>query len=246
MVDVSTSKWPSFLAVMRHAESLATERRRHLEQINSGDVHLGLDMRDVDVPLTPEGREHARLTGRRLNEWGPFDVLYVSPYMRTLQTAEVVLGELLRRPAVIKEERLREKEWGVLEGLTKHGIRLRHPDEHERRKRVGKYFYRPPGGESYADVNLRVHSVIGTLVREHPGLRVLVITHQVVLLSFRKLLERMDEEDILTLDRQDEARPASLLVYELGERDGRKGVLVRRHWNLVLYDPPAVSGPATL
>ena len=222
MVDVSTSKWPSFLAVMRHAESLATERRRHLEQINSGDVHLGLDMRDVDVPLTPEGREHARLTGRRLNEWGPFDVLYVSPYMRTLQTAEVVLGELLRRPAVIKEERLREKEWGVLEGLTKHGIRLRHPDEHERRKRVGKYFYRPPGGESYADVNLRVHSVIGTL------------------------LERMDEEDILTLDRQDEARPASLLVYELGERDGRKGVLVRRHWNLVLYDPPAVSGPATL
>ncbi len=222
MTEVSASKWPSLLVVMRHAESLVTERRRHLEQINSGDVQLGLDMRDVDVPLTSEGREHACLTGRRLNDWGPFDVLYVSPYMRTLQTAEEVLEELSHRPAVIKEERLREKEWGI------------------------KYFYRPPGGESYAYVNLRVHSVIGTLVREHPGLRVLVITHQVVLLSFRKLLERMDEEDILALDRQDEARPASLLVYELGERDGRKGVLVRRHWNLVLYDRSAAPRPATL
>jgi len=243
---VSDSKWPSRLVVMRHAESLATERRRHLEQIHSTDVHLGLDMRDVDVPLTPEGRERARLTGARLNDWGPFDVVYVSPYKRTLETADEVLGELKQRPAVITEERLREKEWGILEGLTKHGIRFRHPEEHERRKRVGKYFYRPPGGESYADVNLRVHSVIGTLVREHPGLRVLVITHQVVLLSFRKLLERMDEEDILTLDRQDEARPASLLIYELGERDGRKAVLVRRHWNLVLYDRTAVPPPATL
>src|SRR5213594_3737227 len=100
---VSASKWPSRLVVMRHAESLATERRRHLEQIHSTDVHLGLDMRDVDVPLTPEGREHARLTGARLNEWGPFDVLYVSPYRRTRETAEEVLGELEQRPVVITE-----------------------------------------------------------------------------------------------------------------------------------------------
>ncbi len=243
MAAISMSKWPSLFAVMRHAESLATERRKHLEQVSSRDVNLGLDMRDVDVPLAPEGRENARLTGRRLNDWGPFDVLYVSPYKRTIETAEEVLSGLQHRPLLVKEERLREKEWGIFEGLTKHGIREKHPEEHERRKRVGKYFFRPPGGESYADVNLRVHSFIGTLVREHPGQRVLVITHQVVVLSFRKLLERLEEEDIIALDRQDEARPASLLVYELGERDGRTDILVRKHWNLILHDrgaaPPA-------
>jgi len=65
---------------------------------------------------------------------------------------------------------------------------------------------------------------------------VLVITHQVVVLSIRKLLERLEEEDIIALDRQDEARPASLLVYELGERDGIKDALVRKHWNLILHD----------
>ena len=243
MAEVSTTRWPALLAVMRHAESLATERRKHLDEVHSHDHHLGLDMRDVDVPLTPEGRDNARFTGQRLNEWGAFDVLYVSPCKRTLETAEVVLSGLRSRPLLVKEERLREKEWGVLEGLTKHGIRERYPEEDERRKRVGKYFFRPPGGESYADVNLRVHSFIGTLVREHPRQRVLVITHQVVVLSFRKLIERLEEEDIIALDRQDEARPASLLVYELGERDGRKDALVRRHWNFVLHDreaaPPA-------
>lgn len=243
MAEVSTTRWPSLFAVMRHAESLATERRKHLEEVHSRDIHLGLDMRDVDVPLTEEGRENARRTGRCLDEWEPFDVLYVSPYKRTLETAAEVLAALRRKPLLVKEERLREKEWGVFEGLTKRGIREKYPEEDARRKRVGKYFFRPAGGESYADVNLRVHSFIGTLVREHPRQRVLVITHQVVVLSIRKLLERLEEEDIIALDRQDEARPASLLVYELGERDGIRDALVRKHWNLILHDraaaPPA-------
>src|SRR5262245_37606032 len=94
MADPSVSKWPTLLAVMRHAESLATERRRHLEESRSQENHLGLPMRDVDVPLAPEGREHARATGSGLNDLGPFDVVYVSPYRRTVETAEEVLTAL--------------------------------------------------------------------------------------------------------------------------------------------------------
>ena len=246
MAEPSVSKWPSFLAIMRHAESLATERRKHLAESGSQEIHLGLPMRDVDVPLTPEGREHARSTGERLNDFGPFDVLYVSPYRRTVETADLILPELSQRPLLVKEERLREKEWGILEGLTREGIHSRYPDEEARRRHVGKYYYRPPGGESYADVNLRVHSFIGTLVREHPGQRVLLVTHQVVVLAFRKLLERMEEETVLALDRQDEARPASLLIYELERRDGRNGILVPTQWNLILYDtkPPSARSKA--
>ena len=227
---------------MRHAESLATERRKHLQESRSQEIHIGLPMRDVDVPLTPEGRDHARSTGRGLSRFGPFDVLYVSPYRRTVETAEEVLSGLEPRPPLVKEERLREKEWGILEGLTKHGISTRHPDEEARRRHVGKYYYRPPGGESYADVNLRVHSFIGTLVREHPGQRVLLLTHQVVVVAFRKLFERMEEETVLALDRQDEARPASLLIYELGKRDGRNASLVPTHWNLILHDGESRQG----
>ena len=88
------------------------------------------------------------------------------------------------------------------------------------------------GGESYPDVNLRVHSFLGTLVREHAGGRVLVVTHSVVVLCFRRLLERMEEHEVLDLDRRDEVKNASLLVYEPGVRDSGASILVRQVWNL--------------
>ena len=234
-------KWPSRLVVMRHAESEANLRRSYLEKQNLKEPYIGLGMRDADVPLTPAGREQARVTGRFLNDYGPFDVLYVSPYARTRQTADLVVTELESKPRVLIEERIREKEFGILEGLTRFGMREKFPEEFERRTRMRKYYYRPPGGESFPDVNLRLQSLLGTLVREHAGRRVLVITHSVVVLLFRRLLERMEEQDVLDLDRQDEVKNASLLVYELGSRDGRHGVLVRREWNLAPWETTAAA-----
>jgi broad specificity phosphatase PhoE len=221
---------------MRHAESEANLRREYLKKVNSPETHVGLGMRDADVPLTAAGRAQARTTGAYLNRLGPFDVVYVSPYVRTRQTAEEVLSELRARPRLLIEERVREKEFGVMEGLTKHGLGALHPEEKSRRDTVGKYYYRPPGGESHPDVNLRLQSFLGTLCREHAGRRVLVITHSVVVLLFRRLLERMEEGEVLALDRQDEVKNASLLIYELGSRDGREGVLVRRDWNLAPWE----------
>ncbi len=226
---------------MRHAESEANLRREYLEKQNSREIHIGLAMRDADVPLTAAGREQARLAGRFLNRLGPFDVLYASPYRRTRDTAGLVLEDLQQTPRLIIEERIREKEFGVLEGLTKLGMRTKFPEEAERRERLGKYYYRPPGGESFPDVCLRLHSFLGTLVREYAGRRVLVITHSVVVLLFRRLLERMDEQEVLALDRQDEVRNASLSIYEQGTRDGRHGVLVRKEWNLVPWEEPAAG-----
>ena len=234
-------KWPSLLVVMRHAESEANERREFLNKINSTDTHLDLGKRDVDVKLTGRGHEQAGQTGRYLRaHYPPFDSVYVSPYCRTRQTSEQMLAEYPSLPAeVITEERLREKEFGVLEGLTKHGIVTLRPDEYERKKLMGKYYYRPPGGESYPDVNLRVHSFLGTLVREHAGGRVLVVTHSVVVLCFRRLLERMEEHEVLDLDRRDEVRNASLLVYEPGVRDSGASIMVRQAWNLTPWDDTA-------
>ena len=239
-----TAKWPSRLVVMRHAESEANLRRQSLEKLKSKETHVGLGMRDVDVPLTARGREQARLSGLHLNRHGPFDTLFVSPYTRTRQTADVVLDELEAKPRLVTEERIREKEFGILEGLTKHGMDVHHAAEMERRRRIGKYYYRPPGGESFPDVNLRLRSLLSTLVRDHAGRRVLLITHSVVVLLFRHLLERMDEETILALDRHDEVKNASLLIYDLGARDGRQGVLVRREWNLTPWETSHPTRPS--
>ena len=53
---------------------------------------------------------------------------------------------------IIEYERLREIDFGVLDGLTKHGIAHFYPEEEERRSKLGKYHHRPPAGENYPDV----------------------------------------------------------------------------------------------
>jgi broad specificity phosphatase PhoE len=236
MTTARSSKWPSRLVIMRHAESEANLRREYLKTIDSHEHHVGLECRDVDVRLTAHGREQARTTGLGLNDYGPFHVVYVSPYQRTRETAALVVEQIDTPPRVVSEERVREKEFGILEGLTRHGIKARHPEEAERKVTMGKYYYRPPGGESFPDVNLRVHSFLGTMIREWSGRRVLVVTHSVVVLCFRRLLERMEEREVLDLDRQDDVKNASLLIYEPGTRNGRQGVVVRKAWNLTLWN----------
>jgi Histidine phosphatase superfamily (branch 1) len=132
--------------------------------------------------------------------------VYVSPYRRTQQTAELICAELSPRPRPALEERIREKEFGIFEGLTKHGSQARHPEEWARREKIGKYYYRPPVGESFPDVNLRVYSFLGTLIREHAGQLVLVVTHSVDFKGLKALADiagrRFHRGLVLYLGRQ--------------------------------------------
>ena len=78
------------------------------------------------------------------------------------------------------DERLREKEFGILDRMTTFGIREKYPELAEQRKHVGKFYFRPPGGESWCDVILRLRSFLDMLTREYRGDRVLVVAHQVI------------------------------------------------------------------
>jgi broad specificity phosphatase PhoE len=234
MSEPTAYKWPALLVVMRHAQSQANFHREYLEQKESLATHVTVQGRDADVLLTDEGKRQAREAGEYLREaYGRFDAAYISPYRRTRDTADFATAPLDPPPVKVIEERLRERDFGLIESLTRHGFMTLHPAEWERRRLVGKYYYRPPGGESYPDVNLRVHSFLGTLVREHPGQRVLVVTHSVVVLAFRRLIERLGEEEVLELDRSDEPKNASLSIYESfpGETTGT-GLALKR-WNFL-------------
>src|SRR5205085_3574002 len=82
------------------------------------------------------------------------------------------------------------------------------------RRSIGKFYHRPPGGESWCDVILRLRSVSDTLALEHAGRRVLAVCHSVVVLCFRYLIERMNEEQILAIDRGPEVANCSITSYE--------------------------------
>jgi broad specificity phosphatase PhoE len=87
------------------------------------------------------------------------------------------------------DERLRDREMGVFELFPPAVLRARAPEEGLRRERVGNWSYRPPGGESLADVVLRVRSFLVDLERVAVGRRVLIVTHDAVVTAVRYIAE---------------------------------------------------------
>jgi broad specificity phosphatase PhoE len=144
-------------------------------------------------------------------------VLLASPYVRAQQTAALLIesAELAQRPLLqVVDERLREKEFGSLNQLTKAGIQAKFPQEWELRARLGKFYYRPPGGESWCDVILRLRSVWDQVQLQYANERVLVVAHQALVLCFRYLLERMSEEQVLAIDREKDVANCGVTFYE--------------------------------
>jgi broad specificity phosphatase PhoE len=206
----------------------------------AGLARIDLDLRVFDGPLSPLGERQARALGRWFGDQPrgqrPSAVLS-SPYARAARTAELLCQEAgldLDEVGFVLDERLREKEFGILDRFTRDGISRHHPEQAELRLILGKFYHRPPGGESWCDVILRLRSVLDTLTREYRGERVLIVCHSVVVLCFRYLLERMTERQILETDRTDEVANCSVTRYDFDLGAGRRGKLVLREYNTVV------------
>lgn len=234
-------KWMDHLVLVRHGES---QRNVGKDQaLARGEFEYGGGVRDMDVTLTALGQKQCEATGRYLGEKFRFGRIFVSPYMRTVQTAEIIMKHVKGSPRLIIEDRIREKEFGILDGLTKAGINKNYPEEWKRRERDGKYYYRPPGGESYPDVALRIHSFLGTMARDCRKQTVLVVCHSVVVLAFRRLLERLGEKELLAIDRDPEQEVCNCSVtwYQFDPASGDRGRMVLREFNSVHYPPEDAS-----
>ena len=113
---------------------------------------------------------------------------------------------------------LREREFGIVDRLTKRGITERFPYQAKLHSRLGKFYFRPPGAESWCDVILRLRSVLDTLARDYRGERVLIVCHTVVVLCFRSLFETMSEAEILAFDRENEVANCSLTTFRFDKK----------------------------
>ncbi|VVB73945.1 2,3-bisphosphoglycerate-dependent phosphoglycerate mutase [uncultured archaeon] len=225
-------KWPGNLVIVRHGESVKNVEKARVDQFDSNKLRLDITERDMDIALSEKGEWQAIVAGKALAKRPRFDVVFVSPYIRCRQTADLMIEQLGYAPRVVVEERLREKEFGVIDNLTRKGIEKFHPDEWERRNRDGKYYYRPSGGESYPDVGMRVHSFLSTLTRDYRGKNVLIVCHSVVVKMFRKLLERMEEKDVLAMDLVEDVKNASVTSYSYDKKGDRLGL---KEFNRVFY-----------
>lgn len=234
---MNRQRWPQTLWIVRHGESAGNVARDAAHA--AGASHIGLEGRDVDVPLSPLGEAQSRSLGHwfgGLPEGVRPEVVMCSPYRRARQTATLIAeaGRMPFHPAdFVVDERLREKEFGVLDGLTAHGIRQVQPEQAEFRRLLGKFYHRPPGGESWCDVILRLRSALDTMALHYAGKRVLVVGHQVVVLCMRYLLERMTEDEILAVDREGDVPNCGVTEYGHDPGEGTAGALVLRRYNFV-------------
>jgi broad specificity phosphatase PhoE len=122
------------------------------------------------------------------------------------------------------DERLRDREQGVLDRLTTAGFRDAYPDEAARREYLGKFWYRPAGGESWADVALRLRAVLLELRLTMSDERVLLVTHDVVILVARYILEGLSPTEATQWSGQ--LRNCSLTAYRRAP-DGQSLLLDR-------------------
>ncbi|HYW30071.1 MAG TPA: histidine phosphatase family protein [Gemmatimonas sp.] len=211
-------RWPDTLWIVRHGQSSGNVARDAATA--AGLSMIDIAERDVDVPLSALGQEQARALGTwygtKPDAERPTTVL-CSPYHRAVQTAALIResGGIGSRSRQHLDERLREREFGVLDRLTSAGIRQSFPDQAESRARIGKFYHRPPGGESWCDVILRLRSVLDSISLHHssPGSRVLIVAHQVVVLCFRYLIEEMTEHEILEIDRVEDVANCGVTEY---------------------------------
>ena len=227
-------KWPDRIFLVRHGQSAGNLARDAAEA--AGEHWIDIATRDVDVPLSALGRRQAHALGewfRAMPQHQRPDAFFASPYVRALETTTIVLdaGGFPRDSHVVHDERLREKEFGIVDRMTKFGIKATYPRLDEQRSHVGKFYFRPPGGESWCDVILRLRSVIDTLTRDYTGRSVLIVAHQVVVNCFRYLFERMTESQILELDRRADVPNCGVTLYEFDRDQGDRGKLALRFAN---------------
>lgn len=227
MAKLLHTDWPARLWIVRHGQSAGNVARDQAEM--SGIDLIDVETRDADTPLSALGAGQSAALGAWFASLEPSerpDVLMSSPFIRSRQTCDAVGAALGLDPDdVVIDERLREKEFGILDRYTVRGILAKYPELAQQRARVGKFYFRPPGGESWCDVILRSRSMVEVLRRDHVGDRVVIVAHQVTVNCFRYLLECLDEHQILAIDRQGDVPNCSVTEYGFRGPDSRFGLV---------------------
>ena len=206
--------WPRVLRLVRHAQSVG-----NMMQV---DERASYHVSSHAYPLTERGRNQAAITGEWLREnCAPFDAYYVSYYARAKETMTIMFPH----EKVYEDPRLAEAQRGIYHVMTRKEMEVRYPEELVRKEREGLYHYRPPGGENWPDIELRINSFLSTLSRDYEDQDVVMVVHGHWLILFQKAIERFTIEEALRRYHEGVVENASVTTYE-ARNIGKKSRLV--------------------
>lgn len=127
-----------------------------------------------------------------------FDIHLTSPYLRAMETA-AYLG--LPNARWTEDIRLRERDWGDIESMSIAQFESEYPHNAQKR-RTNPLYWRPPGGESLAQVlETRLGSLLHSLSESHTEKgteSVCVSTHGEYMSVVRLLLEKLSYNEWLS------------------------------------------------
>ena len=177
------------LVLVRHGQSTGNL----LDANERTKMRVGTNNYDI----TDLGVSQAEATGAFLQERYPegFDAYMSSYYARTKQTLRVMYPDVPR----VEDPRLAESNRGIWHVMSLEEVTKSMPWEVERREREGLYHYRPPGGENWPDLEIRIMHFVEWLNREYAGKRVLVVGHGTWLLVLERVLTRINIEEMFEI-----------------------------------------------
>jgi NAD+ kinase len=196
---------PLDLVLVRHGQSEGNVAKKRSKSGDDSDFTEEFCGRhSSSFRLTDRGREQARLAGEwvRAKVGERFGRYYVSESIRTKETA-ALLG--LPDARWYQDFYLRERDYGHMDIVTESERKSRF-SEHVARRPIDGMFWMPPGGESIAQVCLRVDRVLQTLHRECTLKRVIIVCHGELMWAFRIRLERLSQESFLRMSRSTDPR----------------------------------------
>ncbi len=219
---IQTLNKPKTIWIVRHGQSTANLARHKSESEKLKNIDF--PEREMDVPLSKQGELESENIGKWFKTQPEIpNIIISSPYLRATETAGIIIESAnFENKKIFLDERLRERELGIFDRLTKLGAMEKYPEECAKRDEIGKFYYRPIGGESWADVALRIRSFWRDLRENFADERILIVTHEVVVRVLRYILEGMTVDEIMAIDKAGDVENGALTSYRF---EGSEAIL---------------------
>ena len=198
-----SAETPTFIYFVRHGETVLTPTRKF-----SGTGAL-------DPELTQEGLDQADLVAEECAKLGA-EILIASPLKRTRQTAEAIARTTGLE--ITFDEAWFELSFGSWDGKSIEEVQAEDPDAYQ--AWLNSSSYAPAGGESYDDAAVRVEESLERLVAEHPGKKIIVVTHNGIIKTAAKIAVGGPSDAVFHMD----VTPCSLSSISIWPSDGLRAL----------------------
>ena len=240
---------PNDIVFVRHGQSEANiiqrfDKTGDIRHTHEQAIHSRPDWQQR---LSQMGIEQAKIAkdwiDANLGGVDSFDGRYVSPFLRTRETAAYIGG--LETGDWTIDDRIVERSWGVYGTVPKAEQRSQFPLTVHLHKTT-PWYVRFDGGESMPDVYGRFRDFQGTLHREQPGRRVIVVSHGDFINVARYGIERMRPEQWEAIDRDPRytIRNCSIVHYTRVNPEDEDDVRNRMTWQRMVYPDALEESPA--